>query len=144
MPRPQTYSAALAARVCSRIANGESLKALCRRPGMPAIATIHLWLTRHEAFRRMHQAACEARADVLVEEMLAIADDSSGDFKPARTGAAPALDRENLQRAKLRIEVRRWRAARLAPHKYGDRPGGGVPGDAPAAMSHEDALDELD
>ena len=144
MPRPQTYSAALAARVCSRIADGESLRALCRRPGMPTLATIHQWLSRHEAFRRMHQAACEARADVLVEEMLAIADDSSGDVRRAKPGAAPTLDRENLQRAKLRIEVRRWRAARLAPHRYGDRTGAGASADAAAATSHEDALDELD
>ena len=141
--RPTTYTPRLAAKVCARIAEGESVRAIAQAAGMPASATIYLWLNGREDFRSMYAAACEERADALVEEMLAIADDASADWRPAgKDGQDRAFDRENLARAKLRIETRRWRAARLAPRKYGDR--FDQAGAAPAPLSHEDALAELE
>ena len=87
------------------------------------MATIQQWLETEEDFRTRYAAACELLADRLVAEMAAIADDASMDFKPGgKDGQDRVLDREALARAKLRIETRRWRAAKLAPHKYGDRP----------------------
>ena len=31
------------------------------------------------------------------------------------------VDHENIQRSRLRVDARKWAAARLAPRKYGDR-----------------------
>jgi hypothetical protein len=31
------------------------------------------------------------------------------------------VDHENIQRSRLRVDARKWAAARLAPKKYGDR-----------------------
>ena len=88
-------------------------------------------------------AACEYLADQLVAEMVAIADDASRDFKAGgKDGQERVLDREVLARAKLRIETRRWRAAKLAPHKYGDKAQPMARGLAP--LSHEDILAQLD
>ncbi len=86
------------------------------------MAMIQRWLEEEEDFRTRYAAACEILADLLVAEMIAIADDASQDFKPGgKDGRARVLDREALQRAKLRIDARRWRAAQLAPHKYGGK-----------------------
>ncbi len=86
------------------------------------MAAILRWLDEEDDFRTRYAAACENLADRLAAEVIAIADDASKDFKPGgKDGQDRVLDREALARAKLRIEARRWRAAKLAPHKYGDK-----------------------
>ena len=52
--------------------------------------------------------AREERSDVLAREILEIAD-------------APCADQVAVQRARNRIDTRKWLAAKLAPRKYGDR-----------------------
>ena len=141
--RPSTYTPELAARICARIARGQSVRAAARTATMTATATISLWLQQHEDFRVLYAAACEECADALVEEMLAIADDAARDQKAGGKDRQDRIpDREALARAKLRIETRRWRAAKLAPRKYGDKADAAAAG--PAQISHEEALALLD
>jgi hypothetical protein len=143
-PRALDYTPQLAAKICARIAAGDPIRTIAASARMPRSSTIYQWLTTREDFRLLYAAACEELADVLADQMLSIADDSSGDFSPPAKGAmARAPDREALARAKLRIETRRWRAARLAPHRYGDRVET-VHAGGPAPLSHEDALAELE
>src|SRR5258706_15510763 len=56
----------------------------------------------------MYARAREERSDVLAREILEIAD-------------APCADQVAVQRARNRIDTRKWLAAKLAPRKYGDR-----------------------
>jgi len=49
-----------------------------------------------------------------------IADDASGDYVTTSDGKR-IVDHENIQRSRLRVDARKWAAARLAPKKYGDR-----------------------
>ena len=143
MRRDDTYSPHRGAWICARIARGQPVG--IRRDGhsSPAMMTIQRWLEEEEDFRARYAAACELLADRLVAEMAAIADDASADFRPGdKDGQERAPHRETLARAKLRIETRRWRAAKLAPHKYGDKAQPVARGLAP--LSHEDALAQLD
>ena len=48
-----------------------------------------------------------------------IADDASGDYVTTSDGKR-TVDHENIQRSRLRVDARKWAAARLAPKKYGD------------------------
>ncbi len=52
-----------------------------------------------------------------------IADDSSGDWttKVVRGEEVRAVDHENIQRARLRVETRMKAAAKINPAKYGDK-----------------------
>lgn len=52
----------------------------------------------------------------LAEEILEIADDAAGDYD-----AEGRFRPENVQRARLRIDARKWILSKLAPHRYGDR-----------------------
>ena len=135
--RPTAYSPEVAEAVCARVAEGASMLDLWRDPELPSGRSLYTWLDRHEDFRRMYLAACELRAERLAEEILAIADDDAGDFIPAADGAALAPNLQAIRRARLRIDARKWRVARLAPKKYGAA-------EAAPAKSHEDWLDELD
>ena len=88
---------------------------------MPARATIFRWLARNEEFRREYALARECYAEGLMDEILRIADDSSGDYVE-QTGADGKVtwvfNRENIENCRLRIKARKWKLAHLAPKKY--------------------------
>jgi hypothetical protein len=56
-----------------------------------------------------------------MDEILRIADDSSGDYVE-QTGADGKVtwvfNRENIENCRLRIKARKWKLAHLAPKKY--------------------------
>ena len=73
-----------------------------------------------------------------------IADDASGDVKEIerKDGSSfTILDQEFVARSKLKTEVRRWLAAKLAPEVYGDRIDANIR--LGPILSQEDALDQL-
>jgi hypothetical protein len=81
-------------------------------------------LAAYEDFRDQYARAREEQADFLFEQCLAIADDDSGDVTIVTDGKGNAVERvdhENIQRSRLRVDTRKWMAAKLAPEKYGDR-----------------------
>lgn len=104
MGRPSTYSDKIVDAICSRLMDGESLQAICRSAGMPSRVTVLRWLGANEAFRTQYARAREAQAEALADEIVAIADDEEGD----------------VQRSRLRVDARKWVAAKLLPKKYGD------------------------
>jgi polyhydroxyalkanoate synthesis regulator phasin len=71
---------------------------------------------------RRDTLAREFQAQDLADEILEIADATSGDWaeKIGADGKA-ALDHENIARARRRINALGRQAARLAPKKYGSR-----------------------
>ena len=50
--RPSSYSPALADRICSRLSDAESLRAICREAGMPSVRTVLTWAATRPDFRR--------------------------------------------------------------------------------------------
>lgn len=122
--RPSAYSDELAALICERIAEGESLRGICRDDDMPSRSMVFRWLADNVIFRDQYTRAREAQADALVEECLEIADDSTNDYmeKQTKGGTVTVVDYDHIARSKLRVEVRKWWASRIAPKKYADRP----------------------
>ena len=120
--RPSLYSDKLAAKICQRLAEGESLRAICRDQAMPDKATVLRWLgdEKNAGFRDQYAHAREMQADRFAEEILEIADDTSEDWSTDKDGKK-TLDHEHVQRSRLRIDTRKWLMARMAPKKYGDK-----------------------
>ena len=61
---------------------------------------------------------------MLVREILEIADNTSGDVTVIENedgSTSEKVNQEVVNRAKLRVDARKWLAARLAPKKWGDR-----------------------
>jgi hypothetical protein len=100
-----------------------SLRAVCADASMPDRTTVYRWLEAHEDFRTKYALAAAAREDVIWDEIQDIADDASQDYKLVEKGGESVwvFDQEHLQRAKLRIDSRKWMLAKLSPKKYGDR-----------------------
>lgn len=117
MGRPSTYTDERAALLCDHLVEGLSLRQASCLEGMPSRETVRRWLRDKPEFRARYARACEFRADALCDEMIEIADDSSNDWRPGRNG--PTCNTENIQRAKLQIDARKWLIVRLAPKKYG-------------------------
>ena len=94
--------------VCALIADGESLRSVCKRPGMPNTTKVMRWLREYPDFREQYAKAMESRADAVFEELFDIADDVTEE---------PSA----VAKARLRIDTRKWALARMSPKKYGDK-----------------------
>lgn len=100
------YTPELADDICSRLVEDTSLRQVALLPGMPDRATILRWLDKYPDFAAKYARARESQGDVLDDEIQREADEASV---------------EDWQVRKLRIETMKWRAAKLAPKKYGDK-----------------------
>lgn len=106
MGRPTIYSEELITEFLYRIAKGRSVASVCTDDDMPHRATIYEWLAQNPDFSDRYARASEQRADHYFDEMLDIAD-----------RALP----EEVQKAKLQIDTRKWVLARMNPKKYSDK-----------------------
>lgn len=111
--------------ICERLALGESLRSICADPLLPSQPTVFKWLANSPEFALRYARAREAQADAIFDEILDIADDGSNDWMEARDKDGAFIgwkeNGEALQRSRLRIDARKWMAAKLKPTKYGEK-----------------------
>lgn len=127
--RPTDYTAELATAICNRLATGESLREICLSEDMPDKSNVFRWLANNEEFRDQYNIARVVQADYYSEEIIEICDDGTNDWmarrseseKGAGVNTGWVLNGEHVQRSRLRVDTRKWVAARLNPKKYGDR-----------------------
>ncbi|CAM2737054.1 Uncharacterised protein [Legionella steigerwaltii] len=120
--RPTNYTAALAKEICDVIAsNSIGIKKLCaENPHWPNKDTIFAWLKNNSEFSDQYAQAKQCQVELLVEEILEIADDSSHDEVVNEQGNI-ICNREFIARSRLRIDTRKWLASKLVPKIYGAR-----------------------
>lgn len=118
--RPTDYTEELADKICAELADGKSMRMVCKADGMPDKSTVFRWLRTKDGFRDQYARAKEESADALTDEMLDIADDSHLDYIDSDDGSV-RVNAENIQRSRLRIDTRKWLASKLKPKKYGDK-----------------------
>lgn len=118
--RPSEYSQETAAVICARLSCGESLTKICKDDEMPAVSTVYKWMMQNEEFAKAYARAREEQADTMADEIVAIADDSRNDTQRDEDGNV-IVDHDHIQRAKLRVDARKWVAAKLKPRMYSDR-----------------------
>lgn len=121
MGRPSSFSQEAADEICTRIAKGQSLRSICsdeQSGWLPNVATVYRWLGDPDRadFRDQYARARDAQADHFVDEIIEIADAPN-----ATTNANGEVEVRDPQRDRLRVDARKWVAARLAPKKYGER-----------------------
>lgn len=120
MGRPTIYSDELAQTICECLMVGMSLRKICELDDMPAISTVMQWLASNKSdFMEQYAHARQVQAEYLLDEMIDIADDSSKDY--VIVDGQERLDQEHIQRAKLRIDTRKWNIEKLAPKRYGNK-----------------------
>lgn len=107
--RPSKFTEALGKKICERIANGESLRDICKDGEMPNRATVHSWLldTDKKEFYDQYEASCNIRAENMFDELEKIADNPD--------------DKESPMRSRLRVDTRKWYLSKVMPKKFGDK-----------------------
>lgn len=112
MGRPTKLTPQIITRICNELAEGKSLRAICKYSGMPAAGTVCRWLgePQNGAFREQYARAREAQAEFYADELIDIADNAGTAKKPV-----------DVQRSRLQVDARKWVAAKLLPRKYGDK-----------------------
>lgn len=119
------YSQEIADRICERLANGESLRGICKDVDLPTEAAVRGWvIDNRNDFASQYARARDIGLDVLAEEILAISD------TPVE-GVDVELDADGvvikqkvsdmIAHRKLQIDSRKWFLSKLAPKKYGDK-----------------------
>ena len=101
------------------IQKGRAIRNVLKDEGMPAVETFYIWIDSDEEKSKQYARACEVRADAIFDEIIDIADDSSGDKKYTDNGEV--MDSEYVARSRLKIDARKWIASKLNPKKYGDK-----------------------
>lgn len=79
---------------------------------MPAMSTLMKWLTDSDKieFSEQYARARDCQADFYADQIVDIADELS-----------ETAEASELARAKLQIDSRKWKVARMSPRKYGDK-----------------------
>ena len=111
----------LADEICRRLAEGESLRSIARTPGFPSESRIRDWsLDATRPFCAQYARARAAGYHKLADELLEIADDAERDIIEREDGSL-AADHQNVQRARLRVDTRKWILSKMLPKVYGDK-----------------------
>ena len=100
------HSPDLAAEICRRVSNGETLQEVCRTPGMPPASTVRWWYLHDlEGFAALYAQARQSQVEAWADDLVAISEDRDSEPNDRR----------------VRIDTKRWLMSKLVPKKYGDR-----------------------
>lgn len=107
--RPTKYTKELGTLICTKIAEGNSLRNVCKGDDMPDRGTVHEWLLdkEKEEFYHQYEKACNTRAENMFDELEQIADLSDNTESPMRS--------------RLRVDTRKWYLSKVMPKKFGDK-----------------------
>jgi hypothetical protein len=105
--RPSLYTPETVERICDRLADGDSLKAICRDPGMPSERAVLTWAATRPEFRRQYDFAREVGRETIGHDVLAIADSL---FRSP----------DEIKDARRRIDTLKWRHGRMTPKRRGN------------------------
>jgi len=92
--------------ICERLADGESLRAICADADMPNKGSVFRWLANDTKLSDQYARAREEQGDLYFDDVVRISDE-----------ATP----ENVQVARLQINSRKWAAGKLRPKVYGEK-----------------------
>lgn len=107
--RPTVMTPEVVEYICTELAEGRSLRSICREEGMPAVSTVLLAVVQDrggfsEQYRRAREAAGFAHADNIVELTNMVV---SGEIGPNEARAA--------------MDGLKWAAERMAPRHHSPR-----------------------
>ena len=124
MGRPTEYTAEIATEICRLLAEGQTLREVCRAEGMPPESTVRLWaLDDREGFAAHYARARELGYQAMADELLEVADDGKNDWMERQNddGSFYQVNGEHIQRSRLRVDTRKWLLSKALPKVYGDK-----------------------
>jgi signal recognition particle subunit SEC65 len=120
--RPTKNSKELAHVICHEIATTpKGLEYICaNNPDFPNPKTIFAWRLEKDDFCKLYTRAKQMQIEAFVNDIIEISDDSSQDVMKDEKGFEKP-NHEYMQRSRMRVDSRKWLAAKLMPRLYGER-----------------------
>jgi len=110
--------------ILEQIESGKSLRGILHKDRdqtvLPSRGLFNKWIRNDFDLKEKYNTSMELRADLLFDEIIEIADDTTGDTYTTDDGKVKT-DHENIQRSRLRIDARKWKLSKMIPKKYGDK-----------------------
>lgn len=108
--------------LCAEIANGNNLQRWIDARGFK-YQLVRDWISADPAREADYARAREARADLLFDEIVAIADEVTVENVLDQDGNVVdvKMDATAVARNRLRVDARKWAASKLKPKAYGDK-----------------------
>lgn len=122
---PLTYTEELGEEICLKIStDSKSIITLCKEnKHWPCYQTIYEWRIKVPSFGDMYSRAKQNQIEILVDQILDISDDTTFDTITKTSSSGDEFDACNsewINRSRLRVDSRKWLAAKLAPRIYGE------------------------
>jgi hypothetical protein len=119
MGRPSKKTPELVEEICARLAKGEPMSRIAKDAHMPELTNVYRWLRVDEEFRQLYETAradgahtyASEIAEIIDEEPLPVFDDQGN----------KRYDSGSIAHKRLRMDGRKWLAAKYLPKVYGDR-----------------------
>ena len=118
MPATIKFNESVAREICDRMAEGETLTAICKTKGLPSYRVVRRWRedaenkigdqTFGDAFRQSREDQCHRWADEIVDESQVTVE--GGKF-----------DSPRVQAARLRTDAKKWVVSKVLHRIYGDK-----------------------
>ena len=106
--------------ICKEIEKGRSLRSVLREDNMPSSSTFFNWFKDDEPKTKQYAYAVEQRAEMIFEDILAIADKSDEDVIIDENGI-PQTNHDVINRSRIRIDARKWMLGKMNPRRYSDK-----------------------
>jgi len=108
--------------IIQRVANGESLRAICRDEGMPPRTSVRKRINQSSSLRAQFARACEERAELLCDDLLDISDSTQvGEVVTTGPKGVEVKQADMLGHRQLQVDTRKWLLSKLMPHRFGER-----------------------
>ena len=107
--------------ILAKVRGGMSLRAACESGDdwTPTESSFRDWCEDDKELSAQYARAREDRAEKIFEECLTIADSQEGDV--IKVDGTDQPNHDLIQRAKLRIDTRKWMLGKMQPKVYGEK-----------------------
>lgn len=137
---PSKYTEEIGIEICALLAAGMPVTKIVLLKHMPSQQTVYTWLRKHPEFLEMYEIARQDLAHTMANQIQEIIDekplqvvDDQGNIK---------YDSGSIADKRLRMDGRKWLAAKYLPRVYGERTV--VAGDAENPVAHKVSFEAFD
>lgn len=121
--RPTKYSQEIADKVVAAISSGRSLRSICSELDVP-VSTVLDWVVKdHNGFSVHYETARQCQFDIWADEILDHSDTPliGEKVKTTAEGGIETTTGDCVDRARLKVDARKWLLSKLYSKKFGDR-----------------------
>jgi hypothetical protein len=119
LPKKLLFTEAIGQEICEQLARGVSSVTICKALGLPS-SVVALWVRDYPDFADAYEHARLLQADYYAAQCIDISDEADVTVQYLGQNVKLELDGAAIARNRLRIDARKWYAAKLNQKRYGD------------------------